>query len=181
MHQRRRSDTEAVLSRHSRANIPFAWEMEPGLSKAATDVHHGDHRDHRVLSEHLNVEQLTLKLTPPPRLLSPRGGSARFVVVDRQSRLPLCSIQPSFRLNSFRLVGGGVRKEEDPFLAALVKCTAAKNPIGHPAGNNGKKYVGKKTKTRFSFSCKYSCDVKEDSVVKMPQSPYKQRDGVLYV
>lgn len=110
------------------------------MSKAATDVHHGDHRDHRVLSEHLNVEQLTLKLTPPPRLLSPRGGSARFVVVDRQSRLSLCSIQPSFRLNSFRLIVGGV-KEDDPFLAALVKCT-------------GKKYAGKKTKTRFSYSCR---------------------------
>ncbi|KAM2544172.1 hypothetical protein TB1_015896 [Malus domestica] len=139
MHRRRESDNEVVLSRHFRANVPFIWEMKPGMPKAATTVHHGDHRDRRVLLDHLNMEQL--KLTPRPRLSSLSGGSAGFVVVDRQSRLPLCSIQPSFRLNSFRLIVVGVKKEEDPFLAALVKCT-------------GKKYAGKKTKTRFSFSCR---------------------------
>ncbi|KAL6296098.1 hypothetical protein ACE6H2_004240 [Prunus campanulata] len=163
MHRRRSSDSEAVMPRPSRACVPFSWENEPGMSKIVTVVH--DHRDHKVLSEHLNMEHLTLKLRPPPCLSTSPGRSARFMVVDRQTRLPLCSIQPSLRLNSFRLIGGGVKKEEDPFLAALMKCKA-KNP-NSPAGNYGEK----KVKTMFSFSCKYSCGVREDSIIKMPQSP----------
>lgn len=182
MHQPKRSTHEVMSTASLRANVPFSWEKKPGMSKV---VIASSSSGHYSLDHYLST--MSLKLTPPPRLSSQRSSS----VVHRRSRSRcICSnvdVQPSvasFR-NSFKLNGGTsptVGKEEDPFLAAFIKCTQMHS--SSRTASNGKKYgadhhaagfsSGKKN-TMFpmftsALSCKYSCAVRDDIkvIVTMP-------------
>lgn len=185
MHRPERSTDEVMSAASSRANVPFSWEKKPGMSKVKAP----SSSNHYSLNHYLSTT--SLKLTPPPRLSSQRSSSA---VHPRSRSRSLCSnvdVQPSaasFR-NSFKLNGGTsptVGKEEDPFLAAFIKCTQMHS--SSRTANNGQKYgadhhadgfsSGKKNTMFLMFtstlSCKYSCAVRDDInvIVTMPrQSP----------
>lgn len=187
MHRPRRSTDDVMPGASSRATVPFSWEKKPGMSK----VRASSSSNHYSLDHYLSTT--SLKLTPPPRLSSQRSSSA---VHPRSRSRCICSnvdVQPSaaysFR-NSFKLNGGGtgptVGKEEDPFLAAFIKCTQMHS--SSRTANNAKKYgadhhaagfsSGKKNTMFLKFtstlSCKYSCAVRDDMnvIFTMPhQSP----------
>lgn len=83
---------------HSQRNIPFSWENEPGVSKAAAPPH------------------APPKLPPPP--CPPE--SSRVSYHDLQIPLPPCAFQPPSRSSSKK----GVKKmDDDPFLIAYREVT----------------------------------------------------------
>ncbi|KAL1539645.1 hypothetical protein AAHA92_24099 [Salvia divinorum] len=93
---------------HSHRNIPFSWENEPGVSKAARPQDH-----HR-------------KLLPPPPC--PPENPSR---VSLHIPLPPCAFQPPSRSNSKK----GTRKIDDPFLIAykeVTKSTKKGKPCSRP-------------------------------------------------
>ncbi|PRQ27880.1 hypothetical protein RchiOBHm_Chr6g0310031 [Rosa chinensis] len=176
------------MSTSFRANVPFSWEKKPGTSKLKPS----DSSDRRSLDHYFTTTTSSLKLIPPPARLSSQI-SISSTAGNRQTRGGpcLCSsvdVQPSvatFR-NPFGLTGDASpttaknnRLQEDPFLAAFIKCTQMH---GSRVTNSGKSYAadsrhyaaarfsaGKKT-TLFSmftssFSCKYSSAVRDDNIV----------------
>ncbi|XVF39768.1 hypothetical protein PTKIN_Ptkin01aG0059000 [Pterospermum kingtungense] len=82
---------------------------------------------------------------------------------------PPCGLHPPTRTSSRR----GLKKsdhDDDPFLAAYKECTKS----------IGKGKLAKKDKRgMFSFSCKQSCSVRDDNLVKISQlHPEKDRSGL---
>lgn len=132
---------------HSKGNVPFSWENEPGISKETP-------RDYHVDSE----PDVAVKLPPPP-CLPPENGRASLSsgFYDLQNiPLPPCAFQaPPLRSGSRR---GLYKEQNDPFLKAYKECTKSKS--------------GKKGKRNMSlFSCKSSCSVRDDSIVRISQLP----------
>ena len=131
---------------YSQVNVPFSWELKPGVSKV---THEGS----------IDIRHVTVNLPPPPRL----SKSARFCVYDLQGVLSPCQLQPSPRSSAKK---GNVNKQEDPFVAAYRKCTEY--------SINGKLDIDDKNddcrtrtkKNMFTLSCKYSCSVSSNNVVK---------------
>ncbi|KAL2529443.1 uncharacterized protein Fot_22044 [Forsythia ovata] len=141
---------------HLQGNVPFSWENKPGVSKVAPqdyDVHH-----HRLAPP---------KLPPPP--CPPEKGRASFH--GMQIPLPPCSFQQPSRSNSRK----GLKKIDDPFLMAYKKCTKSTRkgkttPLR--AGREDDQRFGLKKNVAMSvFSCKNSCSVREDSIVRLSQIP----------
>ncbi|ERN18549.1 hypothetical protein AMTRI_Chr12g272500 [Amborella trichopoda] len=165
----------SLESPNSPGSVPFSWEHQPGVSKCP-----------KVILA--NAPNLPPKLPPPPSRLSPIGqqplelkcptivGHAskislgvsppakecpRVVGHNIQIPLPPCPFQPIARVGSRK---GLVM--EDPFLAALVECTKSKGPFD----SLKERKHGHLNKSRYLslFSCKQSCGVREDSIVKVP-------------
>lgn len=135
---------------HSQRNVPFSWENEPGVSKAAAapSPHDEDRRRHVVAPQ---------KLPPPP---CPPPESSRVSYHDLQIPLPPCAFQPPRRSSSKK----GLKKmDDDPFLIAYREVTkSTKQGMGGVM----------KKKNMSIFSCKQSsCSVAEDSVVRLSQLP----------
>lgn len=132
---------------HSQRNIPFSWENEPGVSKAAAPPHDQNHHHEHAAPP---------KLPPPP--CPPE--SSRVSYHDLQIPLPPCAFQPPSRSSSKK----GVKKmDDDPFLIAYREVTKSTRK-----GKGGS--VMKKNMS--IFSCKQSsCSVAEDSVVRFSQLP----------
>ena len=89
---------------YSKVNVPFSWELKPGVSKVTDE------------EGSIDIRHVTVNLHPPPRL----SKSARFYVEDLQGVLPPCQLQPLPRSSAKK---GNVNKQEDPFVAAYRKCT----------------------------------------------------------
>ncbi|KAH6764904.1 hypothetical protein C2S51_016153 [Perilla frutescens var. frutescens] len=138
---------------HSQRNIPFSWENEPGVSKAAPPQHH--HRD----------VVLPPKLPPPP---CPAENS-RVSYHDMNIPLPPCAFQPPSRSFSKK----GIKKIDDPFLIAYREVTKSiRKGKGVGANKEDQRFGVIMKKNMSIFSCKQSsCSVVEDSVVRFSQLP----------
>nr|DAD41569.1 TPA_asm: hypothetical protein HUJ06_015892 [Nelumbo nucifera] len=135
----------------AKGSIPFSWENKPGLSK--------------VVTHHDNSAETTpdvVKLPPPPYYYS---GSPKARSPELQIPLPPCPfLPPSASKSSSRK---SLRRQEDPFLAAYKECTKSVK--------NSKSYKDSKKdfvkKSMFRLSCKHSCAVRDDSLVKLSHLP----------
>ncbi len=134
---------------HSQGTIPFSWENKPGVSK--------------VTQQECPIDgDFVLKLPPPPCPSEP----AKISVHDFQIPLPPCAFQPPSRSSSKK----GLRKQEDPFLAAYMECTKSirkGKSIKNDVGSGFKKNM-------LVFSCKRSCSVRDDSLVRISQLPLER-------
>ncbi|KAJ7966493.1 SWI/SNF-related matrix-associated actin-dependent regulator of chromatin subfamily A-like protein [Quillaja saponaria] len=147
------SNTEA----HSPGNIPFSWENKPGICKV---THHGNLKErHEFLPE---------KLPPPP--CPSETAKISVLVHDIQIPLPPCAFQAPYRSSSKK----GLKIQEDPFLAAYKECTKSHKSSGKIITNKLPKIdVGSGVrKSLFVFSCKRSCSVRDDNLVRISQLPF---------
>lgn len=137
---------------HSQRNIPFSWENEPGVSKAAAPPQH--HHDYEA------------PLPPPP------SKSARaFTYHDMQIPLPPCAFQPPLRNSSKK----GLKKmDNDPFLIAYKEVTKSTRKGKAMAMEENKRFGIMKNMS--IFSCKQSSCGVNDSVVRLSQLPISRRD-----
>ncbi|KAM1175025.1 hypothetical protein FF1_027504 [Malus domestica] len=155
---------------HSQRSIPFSWEAKPGVSKVIANQedncpaelgfhalsffsdqgqHSGDSPKPKMLDHH------EIKIPPPP-----------CPILRAPSR---SSSTKGLRWNT----------EADPFLLAFKECTKSTSTLNYDSGKlgseNSKKVFGlipRVKKSRFSmFSCKSSCDVRDDNLVKLSQLP----------
>ena len=123
---------------HSQGNVPFSWENKPGVCKETSQEGY-----------------FLQKLSPPP--YPPE--SARISIHDIKIPLPPCAFHPPSRTSSRR----GLKKSDDPFLAAYKECTksTSKAKLAKKDGGSGLK------KGMFSFSCIQSCRVWNDNLVRI--------------
>ncbi|GKV10410.1 hypothetical protein SLEP1_g21775 [Rubroshorea leprosula] len=133
---------------YSEVNVPFSWELKPGVSKAKNQ------------EGSIDVLRFTLNLPPPPCA----SQSARFNSCEFQKSLPPCIPHPPLSTRG-SLKKSTTRKQDDPFVAAYRKCTEC--------SINGKNEANSRTKKKNirHMSCKYSCSVSSDNVVRIAQFP----------
>ncbi|KAK1366939.1 Pre-mRNA-processing protein [Heracleum sosnowskyi] len=133
---------------HSKGQVPFAWENQPGIRKK--DMY----RDEEAMNGGL------MKLPPPP-VQQPEGIKA--ISVDLQNiPLPPCTFLPPISRN-----GSKRDVQDDPFLAAYNKCTNSRE-------NTGRRTPMKKKNGVYILSCKRSCSVRDDSIVRISQLPIQR-------
>ncbi|KDP41584.1 hypothetical protein JCGZ_15991 [Jatropha curcas] len=137
--------------KNSQVNVPFSWEHKPGVSKVT----------HQEIT---NLWHIRLKTLPPPPCPSSKSTTVSFD--DPQLPFSLSATKGSFK-NQFK-------EEADPFMVAYKKCTD-QNPVnGGKLASIGKISEGRKKMRRQSvgartFSCKHSCVVANDNLVRMSQ------------
>ncbi|MBA0867447.1 hypothetical protein Goshw_030439 [Gossypium schwendimanii] len=125
-------------------NVPFSWELKPGVSKLTCE------------ETSIGVRYASLDLPPPPHL----SKNALFCVNDLQGVLRPPPISPVRK--------GDVNKKEDRFVAAHRKCT--KYSMNGKLGTDGENDTcrTRTIKDIFTSSCKYSCTIcSENTVVKL--------------
>ncbi|XVE95061.1 hypothetical protein REPUB_Repub02eG0064000 [Reevesia pubescens] len=136
---------------HSQGNVPFSWENNPGVCKETSQE--GSEEDYFLQ-----------KLPPPP--CPPE--SARMSIHDIKIPPPPCAFHPPSRTSSRR----GLKISDDPFLAAYKECTKSTRKGKKDEGSGLKKGM-------FNFSCKKSCSVRNDNLVRISQLPLeRERSGV---
>lgn len=140
---------------HSQRNIPFSWENEPGVSKAAAAA---------------APNQLEGPLPPPPS----KKSSTRATYHDMQIPLPPCAFQPPLRSSSKK----GLKKTDDPFLIAYKEVTKStkKGKFSGTEESKGDQIRFGIMKNISIFSCKQSSCGVDDSVVRLSQLPISRRD-----
>ncbi|CAA3022541.1 Hypothetical predicted protein [Olea europaea subsp. europaea] len=141
---------------HSQGNVPFSWENKPGVSKVAPQEYGIDVQHHRLAPA---------KLPPPP--CPPENGRASFH--DMQILpLPPCAFQQQSRSGSRK----GLKKIEDPFLIAYKECTKStgKGKTTSREVDQGFGLIQKNVPVSV-FSCKKSCSVMEESIIRLSQLP----------
>ncbi|GMJ15261.1 hypothetical protein HRI_005195300 [Hibiscus trionum] len=136
---------------HSQGKVPFSWENKPGVCKETSQP--------QVFEQDYTLQ----KLPPPPC----RSESGKISVHDIEIPLPPCVFQPPLRTCSRRSLK---KTDDDPFLAAYKECTKkGKKHGGHALFGLNKCFSG--------FSCKRSCSVRDDNIVRVSQIPLDQRDA----
>ncbi|KAJ0980356.1 hypothetical protein J5N97_008611 [Dioscorea zingiberensis] len=142
------------MSQHQRfhplGTIPFSWENQPGVSKVIPET------------DNKPITAPKLKLRPPPCPSdSPRPSRPGIYVP-----LPPCPFQPApMRYTE-------LRREDDPFFIAYMKCTKSGKPEKERkrGGGSWKDGLG----LGFMFSCKHACGgVRDDSMVSISHVPTK--------
>ncbi|KAI3423160.1 uncharacterized protein J3R85_011286, partial [Psidium guajava] len=143
---------------HGSIVIPFSWEHTPGISKTT----------------HQNQERRSssVALSQPPTSPPPHSGS-RGLADERRDKIPpppgAAAAAAPRRSSSLK---GFLWREEDPFLAAYKECTKSTGLVEPSEGGEGKKSgrvkSGWRSKRTSIFSCKSSCDVRENSFVRLP-------------
>ncbi|XP_020579107.1 uncharacterized protein LOC110023838 [Phalaenopsis equestris] len=134
----------------SSGSIPFLWEHLPGISKVIHDQTNAGSSSPRS----------TPPLPPPPCSTASDSSSPlarRIIYVP----LPPCPFMPTHELLPAQK---GMKKRDDPFLAAFMECTKC----------NYKKEDGKKRKSVKEkvmgmrvFSCKYDVGVRKDVMIRV--------------
>ncbi|KAF8034253.1 hypothetical protein BT93_C0521 [Corymbia citriodora subsp. variegata] len=141
---------------HGSIVIPFSWEHSPGISKAT----------------HQNQERRSSSLawSPPPvsTLRSGSQGSGQ----EWKEKIPpppgMAAAVPK-RSASLKVF---LWREDDPFLAAYKECTKSADEPGGDEGKKSNLVKSRWRKKRMSiFSCKSSCDVRENSFVSLSRLP----------
>lgn len=141
----------------SQGSVPFSWEDSPGVRKSAAagqDRPHGTASESKAACTAVNTSSVLdnpvaqkSAIPPPPRMAGPprRTGSVK----------------------------GFWGRETDPFLEAYKECT--KDSGTKPESSGQSKKLCSRFRVRKStsslFSCKSSCDVREDSFVRLSQLP----------
>lgn len=140
---------------HSLGKVPFSWEKAPGVCKTSTVAIHG-------AGHELHKTSALIKNLPPPPCptshvghCSPKASS----VHDLHIPLPPCPFQAEPISRSSSKKGLNNVRKEDPFLAAYMECTKSK--WGSRKGMGGLR-AGMEV-----LSCKQSCKVREDNLVKV--------------
>lgn len=139
---------------YSQVNVPFSWELKPGVSKVTSE-------DSSIDRSHVK-----LKLPPPPRL----SKSDRLCVNNSQGVLnvPPCQLRPKPTRSSAKK--GNVNNQDDPFVAAYRKCT--EHSADDSTGDENDASSGTTMWSRkniCTLSCKYSCTVSGNNVVRVSQ------------
>ncbi|MBA0747264.1 hypothetical protein Gogos_004192 [Gossypium gossypioides] len=134
------------------ANVPFSWELKPGVSKVTCE------------ERSIGLRHVRVNLPPPPCL----SKSARFCVDDLNGVLPSCQLQTPPSSSEKKGNANNGNKQEDPFVAAFRKCTEY-STNGKSEGRGTDDKVDGTCKTRnkknmFILSCKYSCNVSSCNV-----------------
>ncbi|KAI4316587.1 hypothetical protein L6164_024556 [Bauhinia variegata] len=146
---------------HSPEKIPFSWEKKAGVCKV--DDGESFPREQEMVPKP--------KLPPPP--YTTEGTALNSNIAEFQIPLPPCTFQPPYyRTSSKRgLIWG--QEDDDPFLTAYKECTkTAKN-----SDNKNKKLSktrGIESRLKASlliFSCKRSCSVRDNNLVRISQLP----------
>lgn len=142
----------------SQGSVPFSWEDSPGVSKAA----------HQECPANIGIYALNLPLPPPPPpSLPPSNSPPQVSIQNVKIPLPPCPDQPPLRRTSSKGLWG---QEEDPFLAAYKECTKSVESAKKP--KESKKGFGfGRRKCKFTFSCKHSCEVEDDSWMRLTHLP----------
>ncbi|KDP41585.1 hypothetical protein JCGZ_15992 [Jatropha curcas] len=140
-----------IKAHNSKGNVPFSWEKKPGVSKVNAMINNNQEQD-----------QIVVKLPPPPCPIESPRVSAHEISIP----LPPCTFQPPSRSSS--------RKWDDPFLAAYKECTksSTRSKAKVAGGSAGFSRSGLR-KGMFKLSCKSSCSVRDDNLVRVSQLPYE--------
>lgn len=151
---------------YSQGSVPFSWEDSPGVCKVIYKDCPIDIGPHAINQS-----------SPLSPMLFPQGSDTPTKVLAHGIKIPLpppCpKVEPPRRSTSakgFRLW------HEDPFLAAYKECT--KNARNGKLPSSTKNVESKVRKSSFFFSCKNSCDIKDDSLVRLSNLPPIPRDRV---
>ncbi|CAH9097844.1 unnamed protein product [Cuscuta europaea] len=157
MNQKKKMSENHALS--SKGDVPFSWEQKPGIRKATVPVFHVHHT----------------KLPPPPRAAAHDGCRSSPLRYHRGLQIPPppCTAPPVPRNSSRK---GVIGKRDDPFLIAYMECTKNVGPKGDnfmwfSKDDGVRKRKKKKKKNVGFFSCKDSCGVLEDKIVRASQLP----------
>ncbi|KAK4416359.1 hypothetical protein Salat_2461400 [Sesamum alatum] len=129
----------------SHGSVPFSWEEKPGVPKF----------NHQKSSSDMIMSLNALQILQPDNFISIPP--------------PPCTSQPPRRSYS----GKGSWLQDDPFIAALKSCT---NSVTNDRRNEGLRQKGNVSKRNNSskssmFSCKGSCNVENDNLVKLSKLP----------
>ncbi|KAF3447471.1 hypothetical protein FNV43_RR12657 [Rhamnella rubrinervis] len=150
----------------TQGNVPFSWENKPGISK----VH--ERREWKDTDEDENLMRVK-ELPPPP---CPSGGTRGRISVHHGIQIPLppCTFhQPPIlpRSSSAR----GLRKHEDPFLAAYEECTKSCKKQGKSWSLSSSSsfrridIIGSRLRSLFNVSCRSrASSVRDDSLHSRP-------------
>lgn len=134
-----------------RSSVPFSWEDEPGVAKGTTN-------------EEQEWPSRSLRLLPPPPC--PKD-TARVSLHPIQIPLPPCAFRPAPSRSYFKK---GL--QQDPFFVAFTECTKTTTTtksklLPKSTSSNNKKGI-------FNFSCRHSCSVVDDNLVKISRLPSKK-------
>ncbi|KAJ8765594.1 hypothetical protein K2173_014716 [Erythroxylum novogranatense] len=150
---------------NSQGSIPFSWEDSPGVSKL-TMIH----------PVPIDVDLHGVGVISAPQL--PKSPSSRRVFEsfpqvssEEEKRIPLPPCpkpQAPCRSSSLK---GFKWWQEDPFFAAYKECTKNVKSRKLTGENKTRTVVSKTKKGKLSFSCKNSCDVQENNMVRLPNLP----------
>ncbi|KAJ9170533.1 hypothetical protein P3X46_018634 [Hevea brasiliensis] len=149
---------------YSQGSIPFSWEDMPGVSKAI-------HQD-----TGLHVLNLSSSSSPNTTSSIPHDSDTSSLKVssahqDKKIPLPPCQ---NLQLPPGRSTSAKVGSwQEDPFIAAYKECTKNVRNGNKPQPSEKKKNVtgSKGRKSRLILSCKNSCDVTDDNLVRLSNLP----------
>ncbi|KAD1878836.1 hypothetical protein R6Q59_036509 [Mikania micrantha] len=136
-----------------KGSIPFSWENKPGVRKGNHHENVAVERWRPAVQDNSSTKERRL---PPP----PFETSNKTTCHDLGLPLPPCVFQHNLRSGSRRSKDG-----DDPFLMAYKECTKS---------NKKGSLMGKKS---FIRSCKYSSNVRDDSIVRVSQIPMSNSEG----
>ncbi|PPR92535.1 hypothetical protein GOBAR_AA28138 [Gossypium barbadense] len=118
---------------YSQVNVPFSWELKPGVSKVTSE------------DSSIDISHVTGVLNVPP-----------------------CQLRPKPTRSSAKK--GNVNSQDDPFVAAYRKCTEQSADDSTDDENDASSGTTMRTRKNIcTLSCKYSCTVSSDNVVRVSQ------------
>ncbi|KAF8023076.1 hypothetical protein BT93_F0539 [Corymbia citriodora subsp. variegata] len=151
-----------------RGNVPFAWENEPGVSKA---ISRSDREESSLPPSIKDRRRFPTKLPPPPCPMM--DGSRVSVAREMWIPLPPCTFQPPRTSSSKKGSKKGAKKQDDdhdPFLAAYKECTES-TKVGHrhklSKHDGGGLRSGLRKHVLANFSCKRSSSVRDDNLIRV--------------
>lgn len=156
-----------------RGSVPFAWENKPGVSKAISRSNNGESLSPPLVKDR---RQFPTKLPLPP---CPTMDSSR-VSMAQEMHIPLppCTFQPPRRTSSKK---GAKKQDDDPFLAAYKECTkGTKAEHRHKLSKHGEGGLGfgLRKHALANFSCKRSCSVRDDNLVRISHLSEREREMI---
>ncbi|GJU62487.1 hypothetical protein Tco_1244322 [Tanacetum coccineum] len=139
-------------------SIPFSWENRPGVCKDGQQNLAMESRSVVVHDNSHTKDEMRVSLH---RNSSTKEGNTNKTIISHDIGLPLppCAFhQPSLKSSSRRI------KDDDPFLMAYKECTKS-NKKGTLTRKNS-----------LLGSCKLSCSVRDDSIVRVSNVPMSNSD-----
>ncbi|KAK7263275.1 hypothetical protein RJT34_30862 [Clitoria ternatea] len=150
---------------YSQGSIPFSWEDKPGVCKTPNNDF-----PLNIGSLH-GLNQKSSSTLPPPPPSHPKSTRKMLEIQDKKIPLPPCLPQQHTKRSSS---GKGLfRWQEDPFLVAYKECTKSEKNF-NLQGKDKKSGVGSGFSlwsSKSIFSCRGTCDVKDDIYLKLSKFP----------